>query len=213
MKLEGSVALVTGANRGLGKALVAALVEAGAAKRGSTGSPPTPASTRSRAASTRSACCRTSWGRPARRCRRAPATDVAWLEPYPDSNLEGIAEAAPTPEARYSSRESVQAATAAAPAAPRRTFRRGKRMMRTASGCSSRRTRASSCLRGSSGTWGARPSGPSSGRSGRPVAASAWCRPRPTGSPRSPFMNAAPTGALPRTPSRCSRSRGTRFPP
>jgi NAD(P)-dependent dehydrogenase (short-subunit alcohol dehydrogenase family) len=32
MKIEGSVALVTGANRGLGKALVAALVEAGAAK-------------------------------------------------------------------------------------------------------------------------------------------------------------------------------------
>ena len=32
MTLEGSVALVTGANRGLGKALVAALVEAGAAK-------------------------------------------------------------------------------------------------------------------------------------------------------------------------------------
>ncbi len=32
MKLEGSTALVTGANRGLGKALVAALVEAGAAK-------------------------------------------------------------------------------------------------------------------------------------------------------------------------------------
>jgi NAD(P)-dependent dehydrogenase (short-subunit alcohol dehydrogenase family) len=32
MKLEGSVALVTGANRGLGKALVAALVEAGAAR-------------------------------------------------------------------------------------------------------------------------------------------------------------------------------------
>ena len=32
MKLEGTVALVTGANRGLGKALVAALVEAGAAK-------------------------------------------------------------------------------------------------------------------------------------------------------------------------------------
>ncbi len=32
MKLKGSVALVTGANRGLGKALVAALVEAGAAK-------------------------------------------------------------------------------------------------------------------------------------------------------------------------------------
>jgi len=32
MKLEGTVALVTGANRGLGKALVAALVEAGAAR-------------------------------------------------------------------------------------------------------------------------------------------------------------------------------------
>ncbi len=32
MKLEGSVAFVTGANRGLGKALVSALVEAGAAK-------------------------------------------------------------------------------------------------------------------------------------------------------------------------------------
>jgi NAD(P)-dependent dehydrogenase (short-subunit alcohol dehydrogenase family) len=32
MKIEGSVALVTGANRGLGKALVSALLEAGAAK-------------------------------------------------------------------------------------------------------------------------------------------------------------------------------------
>ncbi len=32
MKIEGSVALVTGANRGLGKAIVAALVEAGASK-------------------------------------------------------------------------------------------------------------------------------------------------------------------------------------
>ncbi len=32
MRLEGSVALVTGANRGLGKAVVSALVEAGAAK-------------------------------------------------------------------------------------------------------------------------------------------------------------------------------------
>ena len=32
MKIEGSIALVTGANRGLGKAIVAALVEAGAAK-------------------------------------------------------------------------------------------------------------------------------------------------------------------------------------
>jgi len=32
MKIERSIALVTGANRGLGKALVLALVEAGAAK-------------------------------------------------------------------------------------------------------------------------------------------------------------------------------------
>jgi NAD(P)-dependent dehydrogenase (short-subunit alcohol dehydrogenase family) len=32
MKLEGSVGLVTGANRGLGRALVSALIEAGAAK-------------------------------------------------------------------------------------------------------------------------------------------------------------------------------------
>lgn len=32
MKIEGSIALVTGANRGIGKALVAALLEAGAAK-------------------------------------------------------------------------------------------------------------------------------------------------------------------------------------
>jgi RNA polymerase sigma-70 factor (ECF subfamily) len=43
-----------------------------------------------------------------------PATDVTWLEPYPDSNLEGIADAAPTPEARYSSREAVQLAFVAA---------------------------------------------------------------------------------------------------
>src|ERR1019366_6343593 len=32
MKIQGSVALVTGSNRGLGKALVSALLEAGAAK-------------------------------------------------------------------------------------------------------------------------------------------------------------------------------------
>jgi len=39
-----------------------------------------------------------------------PAADVAWLEPYPDSNLEGIADDAPTPEARYSLRETVRLA-------------------------------------------------------------------------------------------------------
>ena len=44
----------------------------------------------------------------------APATDVAWLEPLPDSNLTGVADEAPTPEARYTSRESVQLAFVAA---------------------------------------------------------------------------------------------------
>jgi RNA polymerase sigma-70 factor (ECF subfamily) len=44
----------------------------------------------------------------------APATEVAWLEPYPDSNLERIADDAPNPEARYASRESVQLAFIAA---------------------------------------------------------------------------------------------------
>jgi len=39
-----------------------------------------------------------------------PATDVVWLEPYPDSDLEGIADDAPNPEARYTSREAVQLA-------------------------------------------------------------------------------------------------------
>ena len=38
----------------------------------------------------------------------APATDAAWLEPYPDLNLEGIADDAPNPEARHASREAVQ---------------------------------------------------------------------------------------------------------
>lgn len=39
-----------------------------------------------------------------------PATDVAWLEPYPDSDMEGIADHAPNPETRYTSREAVQLA-------------------------------------------------------------------------------------------------------
>jgi RNA polymerase sigma-70 factor, ECF subfamily len=39
---------------------------------------------------------------------------VAWLEPYPDSNLEGIADDAPNPEARYTSREAVKLAFVAA---------------------------------------------------------------------------------------------------
>jgi RNA polymerase sigma-70 factor (ECF subfamily) len=40
----------------------------------------------------------------------APSTDIPWLEPYPDSNLEGIADPAPNPEAHYTARESVQLA-------------------------------------------------------------------------------------------------------
>jgi len=44
----------------------------------------------------------------------SPSTDVAWLEPYPDSDLEGIADDAPNPEARYTSREAVQLAFVAA---------------------------------------------------------------------------------------------------
>jgi RNA polymerase sigma-70 factor, ECF subfamily len=43
-----------------------------------------------------------------------PATEVPWLEPYPDSQFEGIADDQPTPEARYASREAVQLAFVAA---------------------------------------------------------------------------------------------------
>jgi RNA polymerase sigma-70 factor, ECF subfamily len=43
-----------------------------------------------------------------------PATDVAWLEPYPDSYIEGIADERPNPEARYGSAEAVQLAFVAA---------------------------------------------------------------------------------------------------
>jgi RNA polymerase sigma-70 factor, ECF subfamily len=39
-----------------------------------------------------------------------PATEIAWLEPYPDSQLDVIADDRPNPEARYVSREAVQLA-------------------------------------------------------------------------------------------------------
>lgn len=39
-----------------------------------------------------------------------PPTEIAWLEPYPDTALEGIADTAPGPEARYEIRESVNLA-------------------------------------------------------------------------------------------------------
>ena len=44
----------------------------------------------------------------------APPAEVAWLEPYPDSNLEGIADEAPNPEVRFAAREAVQLAFVAA---------------------------------------------------------------------------------------------------
>jgi RNA polymerase sigma-70 factor, ECF subfamily len=44
----------------------------------------------------------------------APATEVAWLEPYPDSDLERVADDAPDPETHYASRQAVQLAFVAA---------------------------------------------------------------------------------------------------
>ncbi len=43
-----------------------------------------------------------------------PATDVDWLEPYPDVALEAIADLAPGPAARYEMHEAVQLAFVAA---------------------------------------------------------------------------------------------------
>ena len=51
---------------------------------------------------------------PAEGMPTAPAPDVAWLEPYPDAVLEGIAETSPGPDLRYEMRESVQLAFVAA---------------------------------------------------------------------------------------------------
>jgi RNA polymerase sigma-70 factor, ECF subfamily len=39
-----------------------------------------------------------------------PASDIAWLEPYPDAALEGLADTAPGPDARYEMHEAVQLA-------------------------------------------------------------------------------------------------------
>ena len=43
-----------------------------------------------------------------------PADDVAWIDPYPDSELDGVLDDTPNPEARYASREAVQLAFIAA---------------------------------------------------------------------------------------------------
>jgi RNA polymerase sigma-70 factor (ECF subfamily) len=45
---------------------------------------------------------------------REPASDINWLEPYPDSALEHVADNAPGPAARYEMREAVQLAFIAA---------------------------------------------------------------------------------------------------
>lgn len=39
-----------------------------------------------------------------------PPAEASWIEPYPDAQLEGIADDAPGPDARYATRESVQLA-------------------------------------------------------------------------------------------------------
>lgn len=44
----------------------------------------------------------------------APPSEIAWLEPYPDSQLDGVVDDAPNPEARYAAREAVQLAFVAA---------------------------------------------------------------------------------------------------
>jgi RNA polymerase sigma-70 factor (ECF subfamily) len=44
----------------------------------------------------------------------SPATDVAWLEPYPNACLAGMGDEATNPEARYAAREAVQLAFVAA---------------------------------------------------------------------------------------------------
>jgi RNA polymerase sigma-70 factor (ECF subfamily) len=43
-----------------------------------------------------------------------PATEVAWLEPYPEAALEGVPDDAPGPDARYEMREAVRLAFVAA---------------------------------------------------------------------------------------------------
>jgi RNA polymerase sigma-70 factor, ECF subfamily len=51
---------------------------------------------------------------PDRMLESGPATEIPWLQPYPDTALEGIADPAPGPEARYEMHEAVQLAFVAA---------------------------------------------------------------------------------------------------
>jgi RNA polymerase sigma-70 factor (ECF subfamily) len=56
-----------------------------------------------------------SHGSPAARVPgESPPTEIAWLEPYPDAELEGIVDASPGPPARYEQREAMQLAFIAA---------------------------------------------------------------------------------------------------
>src|SRR6266478_4703205 len=153
-----------------------------------------------------------------------PATDVAWLEPYPDSNLDGIADDAPNPEAHYTSREAIQLAFVATiqqlpprqraalllcdvlgwAAAEAATLLGGS----TASINSAlQRTRPTPCRRGDNGLQGARPFVPSLQRLGRVGPAFAWFQRQPTGSPPSPSMRTASarTRRGPHTPFTCWR--------
>lgn len=53
-------------------------------------------------------------GPAAQRMPSSPATDIAWLEPYPNAHIEGIGDEATNPEVRYAARETVQLAFVAA---------------------------------------------------------------------------------------------------
>ena len=53
-------------------------------------------------------------GSPAVNLPTDPTTDIAWLEPYPDAELEGVVDTAPGPHTRYEQRESMRLAFIAA---------------------------------------------------------------------------------------------------
>src|SRR5271170_4960120 len=53
-------------------------------------------------------------GAPAVHLPTEPATEIAWLEPYPDAELEGVIDTAPGPHARYEQGESMRLAFIAA---------------------------------------------------------------------------------------------------
>ncbi len=53
-------------------------------------------------------------GTPAVALPEGPRTDIPWLEPYPDAELEGIVDTEPGPHARYEQREAMHLAFVAA---------------------------------------------------------------------------------------------------